>query len=250
MASCGSKRKRESDDTITAPESTSVNSSRIQNPGSGSRTSFPVFVYRRTLARGWEFYHTGSTESPKYNQNDSAEVSSSTENVIDATVRVGCIEIRALRLRISLFENDGDTKKCTKTIVRRGDRVLISTGKAGVVMLQFRSLKESVEFGDVLYELNAHKNNEGEKWAKSCDATEKSLAVPRGVTMGDDKGFMQSSDLSGQISGLMTQMCQREDVLSYVVRLMYDDDFLKLVDGMEKTINTALGPAPANKLQA
>jgi len=212
------------------------------------RTSFPVVAYRRTLSRGWEVYRQNNPNDAAYAAiaDTTCNDSSAGNNFVQATLRTGCIEIRALRLRISLFENndDGKTKKCTKTIVRREDRVLIST-KAGVVVLCFSGIKECVEFCDVLCKLHAtsdDNNNKSRKmWAKgNVDAPENSLAVPRGFLLGDGRESFRSSGPSGQLSDLMVEVGNRENVLSYIVRLVHDDGFLNLVDGIENIINDAL----------
>jgi len=252
------KRKREIGDAKSAADTSlafNVREAATTTAGGSSsdylllRTSFSVVAYRRTLSRGWEVYRQNNSNDAAYATlaDTACNDSSAGNGFVQATLRTGCIEIRALRLRISLFENndDGKTKKCTKTIVRREDRVLISTGKAGVVVLCFSGVKECIEFCDVLCKLHAtsnHTNNKSRQmWAKgNVDAPENSLAVPQGFLLEDGREIFRSSGPTGQLSDFMVEVGNRENVMSYIVRLMHDDGFLNMVDGIENIINDAL----------
>uniref|UniRef100_A0A7S2LE56 Uncharacterized protein n=2 Tax=Leptocylindrus danicus TaxID=163516 RepID=A0A7S2LE56_9STRA len=153
-----------------------------------SPTPYRVTVFRRTIARGWERFevppHANCSALPKKE----------------------CIEIRALKLRISL--------KKVKCMVQRGDSLLLTIEQqsggdvsAVLVMLKFDHYGECASFCDAIVSLNL-----------------------TGWTRGDEDTTAGASSSSST---------SRSDALSYIVRLLHDRDFNEFVDDIESLLRSS-----------
>ena len=172
---------------------------------------YPATVYRYTKTRGWERYRSSTPQfgaarsrrrllagAASSSQTAAAAAaagkgSTSSSVVADyhqqvqqqpvcAVPRRGCVEVRALRLRIRLFaevdpngaenisgtnHNQGGTVSGTTSstsstskentlVIRRSSRVLLSSRRnLGAVVLKFRSVTMAMDFCSRLMELNA-----------------------------------------------------------------------------------------------
>ena len=171
---------------------------------------YPATVYRYTKTRGWERYRSstpqfvaarsrrrllamaGAASSSQAAAAPGGKGSTGSSATTDrqhmqqqqpvcAVPRRGCVEVRALRLRIRLFaeddpsasgaentsgatnNNQGGTVSGTTTsskentlVIRRSSRVLLSSRRnLGAVVLKFRSVPMAMDFCSRLMELNA-----------------------------------------------------------------------------------------------
>ena len=212
---------------------------------------FPVSVFRRTATRGWEMYHD--------TENNDTEVT--------AAPRRGCVEVRRLRLRIRLFpgidgaknsEKDGGNKeystsssKCqarNTTVVRRLDTILLSTRQGtGAVVLKFHTLVDCHAFSDRLLELNQEHSSKYQETEQrdnqqplrrpdkrrraggtsSSTALAESTAKTETLSSDPSESVMEESTLEAR---------KRRDVLSHIVRLLHDNDFMDFVDQVEGSL--------------
>ena len=167
---------------------------------------YPATVYRYTKTRGWERYRSSTPQvvaarsrrrllagaaaaaAGKGSTGSSAVVDQQQmhqmQQPVCAVPRRGCVEVRALRLRIRLFAEDDPNKggenssgatsnqdgtasgtaassttsssKENTLVIRRSSRVLLSSRRnLGAVVLKFRSVSMAMDFCSRLMELNA-----------------------------------------------------------------------------------------------
>jgi len=165
---------------------------------------YPATVYRYTKTRGWERYRSSTPQSvaarsrrrqftAASQQAAAADGKGSTAEqtqmqTVCAVPRRGCVEVRALRLRIRLFAEDdasgggensaynnhnaggastsdqganiapttASSSRENTLVIRRSSRVLLSSRRnLGAVVFKFRSVPRAVDFCSRLMELNA-----------------------------------------------------------------------------------------------
>ena len=161
---------------------------------------YPATVYRYTKTRGWERYRASTPQFARRRllaaagQRRQGGVSVSGEHEVQpssqtvcAVPRRGCVEVRALRLRIRLFAEEdpnddggengnsgnhpggstasdegiasgggGGGSRENTLVIRRSSRVLLSSRRnLGAIVLKFRSVGMAVDFCSRLMELNA-----------------------------------------------------------------------------------------------
>jgi len=164
----------------------------------GEDMEWPVHVYRRTEL-AWQ------KMQPK---------NASGQNVvIKATPRRNCIVLHRIQVRVRLLSNKkkdaGDDSESKTTVVRRRDCLLItSSQRLRALALKFRSEKDCLEFSDRLVALNPPP----EKAILDKATSAKSMTRDHGTT----------SD--------------SHQLLSYVGRLLHDEDFADMVDNLETCI--------------
>lgn len=117
-------------------------------------------------------------------------------------------------------------------VVRRRDTILLSTGRGtGAVVLKFRSKAECLSFSDRLVSLNPD-GLSGE--------SRNALADKRPIDDGSNTSAETYSELSKEEeAGRASKVQKRADVLSYMVRLLHDDGFLRFVDDVEQSLTSS-----------
>jgi len=190
---------------------------------SNEQDSWPVQVYRYTTGKGWESVdNAGDIDS---------------NDAITATPRVGGIEIRKFRVRIRLFVKQGDESTGSYGYAsRRLDRIYCpsrssSGGTSGALVLKFRDKSECIGFFDRLVALNPSESN--------SVLNDKSQATSRG------DGDNSSTSRKRRMNPAIDMSCFKDnvsvkrrkfDIMSYIIRLLHDDSFLKFVDDIEETL--------------
>jgi len=187
------------------------------NKSSAEQESWPIQVFRFTTGKGWE------------SVDNAGDVNS--DDAIMATPRQGGIEIRKFRVRIRLFPKQGDdTAESYGYASRRLDRIYCpsrsSSGTtSGALVLKFRNKSECIAFFDRLVALNP---TEASRLLKSNKSESTSTASRK-------RRMNPALDLSGYKDDVSVKR-RKFDIMSYVVRLLHDDSFLKFVDDIEDTL--------------
>ena len=171
---------------------------------------YPATVYRYTKTRGWERYRASTPQFARrrllaaagHRQGGvSGEHEAQSSKAVCAVPRRGCVEVRALRLRIRLFAEEdpnddggengnssgsgsgnhhggsaasdegiasGGSGRENTLVIRRSSRVLLSSRRnLGAIVLKFRSVSMAVDFCSRLVELNAPPSDGGTTLANS-----------------------------------------------------------------------------------
>jgi len=161
---------------------------------------WPVHVYRKT-EQGWQ------KMQPK-------NASGQNVFVIKATPRRNSIVLHRIQVRVRLrSDNKRDGDSATRTsVVRRRDCLLItSSQRMRALALKFRTVKACLEFSDRLMALNPPP--EKAVLEKKTEAVKKTR----------DHGTASDS----------------RQLLSYVGRLLHDEDFADMVDNLEECISSS-----------
>jgi hypothetical protein len=168
----------------------------------GSEKEWPVELFRHTETEGWQ------QKMPRGNQRSST---------FAVAPRKDCVVIPALRQKFTLSgrgsANNGvdDDPRDRSSVVRRYDCILlVSRRRTRAMVLKFRNLQDCQEFSDRFMELNPRiltpSSSEQERAAESDDEQD------------------------------------RQEVMSYVARLLHDSDFLRFVNKLEAFVaNTVDG---------
>ena len=195
-----------------------------------------------------------------------------------AVPRRGCVEVRALRLRIRLFAEDDpnnggeNSSKENTLVIRRSSRVLLSSRRnLGAVVLKFRSVSMAMDFCSRLMELNAAEyasddalaggsggvndlgriGTVGGSWMSNpmslmgLGGPPSSLGA-MGMPMMKPSAGIGSHNSGGieigtSIPSYGEQQQQPEaDMASYMVRLLHDPSFLSFVNSMENALTTSV----------
>ena len=167
---------------------------------------YPATVYRYTKTRGWERYRASTPQfarrrllaaAGQRQGGVSGEQEAQSSQAVCAVPRRGCVEVRALRLRIRLFAEEdpnddggengnssgsgsgsgnhhggsaasdegiasGGSGRENTLVIRRSSRVLLSSRRnLGAIVLKFRSVSMAVDFCSRLVELNAPPSDGG-----------------------------------------------------------------------------------------
>lgn len=174
------------------------------NKSSTEQESWPVQVFRFTTGKGWEAVD---------NVDDS--------NDVKATPREGWrIDIPRFKVRVRLCAKQGNSSGYAS---RRGDQIYCpsrsSSGTSGALILKFRSKDECIAFFDRLVALNPTKTN---RLNTDHTATRKRRMNPA-IGLSSYKDDVSVKRRKG-------------NVMSYLVRLLHDDSFLKFVNDIEDTL--------------
>ena len=173
-----------------------------------STQAWPVQVFRHSAEKGWETTvdHEG--------------------NDVMAKPFCGGIEIPRFRVRIRLFspQENGNYGYAS----RRCDRIYCpSRSSSGAIVLKFQSKQDCIEFYDQLVALNPQEsdstvNSNGEAASNSDEENDKRRPHP-------------SLDLTryGDESSVKRR---KYETMSYIVRLLHNDEFHKFVDNVEATL--------------
>ena len=238
-----------------------------------------VVVFRFSESQGWELYQEAvpTSEPPPINPQTSTlpqvtpnRGSSSYKNSeqqtrhipkdtipMIAAPRVGCIEVKKLRLRVHLFtppnqKGHDSWDNVHTTIVRRKDMVLLSprTG-SGAVVLKFESITKCEAFTDRLLELNAenvwlHEKSKQEEHSRKRRRLEgredelhngKDSLHEESETAEEKLGELGDAEIT---EGFDEQSERKALLQSYLIRLLHDKDFLDFVDGIEANLLSTL----------
>ena len=143
------------------------------------------------------FRHTISSGWETLQVTSGVDPSTVVRQTVRARPQKGSIVIRRLRLRVTLQQ---------ETVVTRRENCLRVQSKHGVrvLILQFLTARDCQSFGDTLMQLNP---------------------LPPSIS---------PTDVSAPL--LRSSERDRESVLFYVARLLYDPDFLQMVRSVEHTI--------------
>uniref|UniRef100_A0A8J9WZ67 Uncharacterized protein n=1 Tax=Phaeodactylum tricornutum TaxID=2850 RepID=A0A8J9WZ67_PHATR len=164
---------------------------------------WPVVVYRK-LSVGWE-------KLIRKKAQHSTSPSRAHSAVVKLSPRTGCLVVRQLRLRINLAPSQEDKQNKNRgLIVRRRNTLLVRPNRrTTTVVFRFESDTECLAFSDMFVELNPQVKVHSSK------------SQHHGTT-GDD-----------------STTCQAQDALSFLARLLYDDDFLEYVDHLESCMKSS-----------
>jgi hypothetical protein len=186
---------------------------------------FPVKVYRKTEIYGWQLMR------PKNAQGRRVKVK--------ASPKQGCIVLHRIQVRVrlslplskdSMQENEGksgrlrvmdDTATNDVLVVRRRHCILISSkSRSRSLIFKFNDLKSCLQFSDQLVQLNPHQTvpvipNINRNYGKSWDG--------RSVMK------EHNSDESGGKN-------DTQQALSYVARLLCDDQFVTFCNDLESNL--------------
>lgn len=210
------------------------------NKSSTEQEAWPVQVFRYTTGKGWESVeNAGDVDS---------------DHAVMATPRQGCIEIRKFRVRIRLF---GD--QCGYAS-RRLDRIYCpsrSSGTtSGAIVLKFRDKGECIQFFDRLVALNNVPTTTESSRLLNNNSDKITTSRKRRMNPAIDV-TCNKDDVSVKRRKFDISTCRHELLLycsfvnqfsltmiiisfqyavSYVIRLLHDDSFLKFVDNIEETL--------------
>ena len=197
----------------------------------------------------------GKGNSPSHDE----EEQSRQDMAMTVVPKKGCVEVKKLRLRVHLFvqstkedgtEVDVDCVDYVHTsIIRRRNMILLSpkTGK-GAVVLQFKSISESLEFSDRLLELNAEcaldrektKSEQRPNKMRRLDEEELNRRRGRGEDSLNKESNSEEKDCCEPNDGTKSSAEKRSGrkalIQSYIVKLLHDHDFLAFVDGVEENL--------------
>lgn len=183
-----------------------------------NENEWPVHVYRKT-ERSWQ-----KMQPTKLNGKKNA--------VIKASPRRNCVVLHRIRVRIRLSgvsksnsnisnasSSPNETDDSNTLVIRRRHCILISSKqKLRSLVLKFSDEKACLEFSDLLVNLNP--SPEREILAGLRDETT-AYASLRGSEL--EQGTTQAS----------------QQVLSYVGRLLHDEDFASMCDNLEACISAS-----------
>jgi hypothetical protein len=171
----------------------------------GSEKEWPVELFRHTENEGWQ------QQMPRGNQCSS---------ILAVAPRKDCIVIAALRQKFTLSgrgsgtANDGvdDDPRDRSSVVRRYDCILlVSRRRTRAMVLKFRNLRDCQEFSDRFMELN-----------------------PRMLTPSSSEQDIATEPADEE---------DRQEVMSYVARLLHDGDFLRFVNKVETFVGNTVDGA-------
>lgn len=196
-----------------------------------SSKEYNVILFRRTNSRGWEVYFpNGKTEDSnskkkrgKTNNNNNNNTCGTInhQQCISVTPKLGCIEMKQLRLRVPLMCSTatGATSATTATtssksatnVTRRLDTILLTTTRGGCIVFKFTSLEDCISFWDELVLLNA--NNSAEKTTDTI------------IDTNSRNNIKNSSSNNTNYKS--------EEFRSMIVRLLHEDEFMEFVNELE-----------------
>jgi hypothetical protein len=172
-------------------------------PTFGSEKEWPVELFRHTENEGWQ------QQMPRGNQSSS---------ILSVAPRKDCIVIPALRQKFTLSgrgsANDGveDDSRDRSSVVRRYDCILlVSQRRTRAMVLKFCSLRDCQEFSDRFMELS-----------------------PRLLTPSSSEQVMAAEPADEQ---------EQQEVMSFVVHLLHDGDFLRFVNKVEAFVRNTVDGA-------
>lgn len=181
---------------------------------SSEQDAWPVQLFRHSVEKGWEMVDKDIDSDP-----------------VMAAPCAGGIEIRMFRVRIRLFPKDAnDTDWSYGYASRRVDRIYCpSRSSSGGLVLKFRNKQDCLEFFDRLIALNpSNESNNGTTESLNTNGDQ------NGGEIGKRKGLALS--LYGDDVAVKRR---KFDTMSYIVRLLHDEDFRKFVDDIEQTLTSS-----------
>ena len=185
-------------------------------PDIASLPSWPAIMFRREASGSWEKLTLA--------EGDGTTTGDDFSPVIPYK---GCILLPVLRQKWSL-QND----EHTGVMIRRGgDKLLFrSRGRVRVLMLQFASLEDCLEFSDRFVALNPPPPPvvEHPSAAMIAASPKRQLATPRQTT-GRDRGDDNINQRQAQAQPSTQQLLAN----GLVARLLHDDEFLRFVHKLE-----------------
>jgi hypothetical protein len=151
------------------------------------REAWPCLIYRIQSHRGWEVFSptadengnsggSGSGKKVSASSKKSSQQTQSVEEELTVAPRKGSIEVRKMRLRVKLFEQNNAKQREEQNVeeqennpdfvgadgwnnnalvVRRKDSLLVTTRRGmGALVFRFKSVQQCMEFCDRLIYLN------------------------------------------------------------------------------------------------
>lgn len=202
-----------------------ANAASKRNDGSTHMDGFPVRVYRKTEMYGWQ------AMQPKNSQGRRVQVK--------ASPKEGCVVLHRIQVRIRLTsqppndslkekdENSGQHRIIEDPVVndvlviRRRHCILISSKmRSRSLVFKFNDLKACLQFSDQLVQLNPNQAIQ--------------TAIP-----GVDQNYSTSSEgraSTGRHPNDLTRERDTQQILSYVARLLYDDQFVSFCNNLESNL--------------
>ena len=209
-----------------------MNATSRNDRTTGDMNGFAVRVYRKTEQHGWQ------AMQPKNAQGRLVQVR--------ATPKEGCVVLHRIQVRIrltssqsnnSLKESDentryqsfGNTNTNSKSsgandvlVVRRRHYILISSRlRSRSLVFKFKDLKSCLQFSDQLVQLNPH---------QTIQTTTPSFDR-KGSTSGEIRTMTEQNNKSK-----LHYEKDMQQVLSYVGRLLYDDNFATFCNNLESNV--------------
>ena len=185
------KQSKEQNNKITTMSLSSTKRPSAASATGQQREAWPCLIYRLQSHRGWEVFSPDENGSGNASAGKKASASSKKSNQqnqskgeeLTVAPRKGSIEVRKMRLRVKLFEQNQPRDSTTSTlrdeeqneehgnnnsdfvgsdgwnnnalVVRRKDSLLVTTRRGmGALVFRFKSLQSCVEFCDRLVYLN------------------------------------------------------------------------------------------------
>ena len=216
-----------------------------------SEKAWPLDVYRHSVARGWE------KQVPAHLQDTQHHLQANAKGI----PRVGCIVVKRYRLKIPLTitrniggniggensvsqsssqDNSWDSSSGPKAaleevameVVRRCDSLLLTPRSRGrCICLKFPSVRECIEFSDELMRLNRALRARP-MTASGPVAVQPAGSVAPGVAEKSMQELLQENDgppeeHADTRTDPMAIELQKNDVKSYIARLLHDKSFLQ-----------------------
>ena len=200
-----------------------------------ARKEWPVEVFRKTLGRDWEKAHVGQSDGQ-----------------VMATPCDGGVEIRTFRVRIRAFPKKDERNKSNgiARAVRRKNTIYFPTRRGnGSIVLKFKDLTDSITFFDKLAEINLP-NHVTMPASRNEDKTGSNVGSPRmkerankereDDTNADDVTMKDRNSLLDLLAYKDETISKRRksDTMSYIARLLHDEDFLLFVNQIEDSLNS------------
>ena len=210
--------------------------------------TWPVLLYRRERD-GWkkqELQSASSSSSSKRNKNRHQH-----STTVMVAPRKECIVFPTLRQRFSLKSQTDQG-----TVMRRNNKILLtSKRRTRSLLLQFQSLEDCLAFSDKFIKLNPNlsalslSSSSSSSSSSSFGDKKAAAAVGSSITITNNESASRDATLSTctpQHESNQTTMLQQEpivrekerkEVVSWVTRLLHDDDFLGYVHKIETYIS-------------
>eukprot|EP00543_Licmophora_paradoxa_P015235 CAMPEP_0202479352 /NCGR_PEP_ID=MMETSP1360-20130828/94939_1 /ASSEMBLY_ACC=CAM_ASM_000848 /TAXON_ID=515479 /ORGANISM="Licmophora paradoxa, Strain CCMP2313" /LENGTH=217 /DNA_ID=CAMNT_0049106675 /DNA_START=492 /DNA_END=1142 /DNA_ORIENTATION=- len=200
-----------------------------------NKTEWPVELYRHTLNGGWEKAAYDVPSNSKTTKNKCPY------SVVAATPVEGGVEVHTFRLKIKVSPHD--YSKNLAWVTKRRSTLLFPTRRGGQVCLKFGDVQDCNEFFDRLNQLNQAPVSPDIEEALISNDSKKSDKDSAANTDRKRKAIMREPLDLLEMKEQDEEMTKRRkhDTLSYLVRLLHDQDFCQFVDKVENTLMATPG---------
>ncbi|CAB9500630.1 expressed unknown protein [Seminavis robusta] len=170
---------------------------------------WPLDVFRHTSGRGWE----------KLVPADSIHTHTTGPNAVGVP-NEGHVTIQRFRLKISVMDSEG---KVLSEVIRRNDALLfVSSNRLRAILLKFKTIQDCEQFSSRLMELNPI--------APETATTSSDQPMDWGTTVSSEGMHSSNADME------IDQQLQRNELLSYIVRLQQEESFNSFTNKIEQLV--------------